>query len=319
MFRKTVSQAVNRRRLSISSPLRTLGGYQQTFSYSSIPKRGLATVRPNDLLMDEQEQKETVDPFRQPATTLDPFHPKFATANTASNSDKQGMSHHGGTAHSDSCRHEEAKVDVSQQIRKFLKKTRQRARAGMKADELMVKCPSCSPGKPARLAYSAHLNTHTGSFVCTSCFEQGPWDKYVQLASRRTFKNTIPKRNAADPAPFYFAEDLLGKLQDNLVNHENIYNTLTGTEQGQLRLKPEALQEFGVALGYVNPGKKVLHKVGSLVHGTDHSVPCLVFPRTAYRTNRFIEDSELNGRRPASDKQPRHSAPLSSMLKDIAD
>ncbi|KAJ2716360.1 hypothetical protein H4R19_000692 [Coemansia spiralis] len=181
--------------------------------------------------------------------------------------------------------------DIANGIREFLASTRQRPRAGLKADELLVKCPVCSPGKPRRLAYSAHLNTGTGSFVCTNCFEQGSWDKYQELARRRTFQNTIPKRRPTDPPPPTFAEATLLRLQHNLVAHEDIYATLTGSDKGQLRLRPEVLAQYGVGLGFVDAGTPEITSLDALADGSDHAVPCLVFPRTAYRTNSFIEDA----------------------------
>ncbi|KAI8323289.1 hypothetical protein GQ54DRAFT_296849 [Martensiomyces pterosporus] len=217
----------------------------------------------------------------------------------------------------------EHREELARSIRDFLGSTRQRPRAGLKPDELLVKCPACSPGKPRRLAYSAHLNTNTGAFVCTGCFEQGPWEKYQELASRRNFQNTIPKCRVADPAPFEFAEHMLVRLQQNLVAHEEIYATLTGQEKGQLRLKPEVLAQYGVGLGFINPEVPEVEDLEALVEGSDESVPCLVFPRTAFRTNSFIEDTPQHA---GSSRSLPKAAPkkegrgaLSSMLSDIQD
>ncbi|KAJ2558510.1 hypothetical protein EV175_000746 [Coemansia sp. RSA 1933] len=180
-------------------------------------------------------------------------------------------------------------------IREFLETTRQRPRAGLKADELLVKCPVCSPGKARRLAYRAHLNTSTGAFVCTGCFEQGPWEKYQELARRRTFQNSIPRGSrSVDPAPFEFAEATLEQLQRNLVGHTEIYAALTGYEKGQLRLRPDVLQRYGVGLGYVDPEVPEIKDLGELAESMSSStVACLVFPRTAFRTNSFIEGSSV--------------------------
>ncbi|KAJ2160283.1 hypothetical protein GGF46_002395 [Coemansia sp. RSA 552] len=179
-------------------------------------------------------------------------------------------------------------LDVGQSIREFLASTRQRPRAGLKADELVVKCPVCSPGKPRRLAYSAHLSTSTGGFVCTNCFEQGTWEKYQELARRRNFQNTIPKSRLTDPPPFEFAEDTLMRLRQNLADHEEIYTALTG----QQKLQPATLARYGVGLGFVEAGTPELVDIQALIEGSDDSTPCLVFPRTAFRTNSFIEDTK---------------------------
>ncbi|KAJ2847986.1 hypothetical protein IWW36_003559 [Coemansia brasiliensis] len=180
---------------------------------------------------------------------------------------------------------------LEQSIRDFLRKTRQRPRAGLKSDELVVKCPQCSPGKSRRLAYSAHLNTTSGAFVCTNCFEQGSWEKYQELAQRRNFQNTIPRSRATDPPPFEFAEDTLKQLRSNLLKHEEIFAALTGHEKGQLRLHPKVLTQYGVGLGFLDASASEIPNVQALTDGCDHAVPCLVFPRTAFRTNSFIENT----------------------------
>ncbi|KAJ2806033.1 hypothetical protein H4R20_001849 [Coemansia guatemalensis] len=219
-----------------------------------------------------------------------------------------------------------ARYDLERSIREFLDSTRQRARAGLKPDELVVKCPMCSPGKPRRLAYSAHLSTSTGAFVCTNCFEQGPWEKYQELAKRRIFQNTIPKCQTTEPPPFEFARATLRQLQTNLIAHEEIYTALTGHDKGQLKLNPKVLAQYGVGLGFVNTETPEIDDMQALVEGSDYSVPCLVFPRTAFRTNSFIEGNvetesssalplqpaagPLRGGRKAKNKA------LSSMLKD---
>ncbi|KAJ2306043.1 hypothetical protein IWW55_001640 [Coemansia sp. RSA 2706] len=207
---------------------------------------------------------------------------------------------------------------VSHSIREFLQSTRQRPRAGLQPDELVVKCPTCSPGKPRRLAYSAHLNTETGAFVCTSCFEQGPWEKYQELAMRRNFQNTIPKTRVSDPPPFEFAEHTLEQLRANLNQHEEIFAALTGQDKGQLRLRPEALARYGVGLGFIDTEIPEITDMKALVEGSDHAVPCLVFPRTAFRTNSFIENNTPS---PAAKplQQPdsrRLSRTISSMISD---
>ncbi|KAJ2183264.1 hypothetical protein GGH18_004958, partial [Coemansia sp. RSA 530] len=201
-------------------------------------------------------------------------------------------------------------------IRDFLGSTRQRPRAGLKADELVVKCPVCSPGKPRRLAYSAHLSTQTGAFVCTNCFEQGSWDKYQELAMRRNFQNTIPRTRATDPPPFEFAETTLVQLRTNLVAHEEIYAALTGHEKGQLRLRPEILAQYGVGLGFLDTGVPEISDVQALVEGSDHAVPCLVFPRTAFRTNSFIEGTSSLADIANSTAQ-QNKGVISSMLSEM--
>ncbi|KAJ1866970.1 hypothetical protein LPJ78_001394 [Coemansia sp. RSA 989] len=195
---------------------------------------------------------------------------------------------------------------LEQSIRDFLQKTRQRPRAGLKSDELVVKCPQCSPGKSRRLAYSAHLNTTSGSFVCTNCFEQGTWEKYQELAQRRNFQNTIPKSRTTDPPPFEFAEDTLEQLRSNLVEHEEIFAALTGHEKGQLRLHPKLLTQYGVGLGFLDASVSEIPNVQALTNGSDHAVPCLVFPRTAFRTNSFIDTFDTA----ASHTQPQQKGSL---------
>ncbi|KAJ2778743.1 hypothetical protein GGI15_004080, partial [Coemansia interrupta] len=180
---------------------------------------------------------------------------------------------------------------LTKSIREFLGSTRQHARAGLKPDELIVKCPGCSPGKPRRLAYSAHLNTHTGSFVCTNCFAQGSWDKYLELASKKKFQNTIPRTRSSDPPPLEIPAKMLASLQQNLVAHEDVYGWLTGTEErSQRRLSAETLAAYGVGLGFVDPSVPEVTELDLLVEGADHMVPCLVYPRTTFRTNSFFED-----------------------------
>ncbi|KAJ2856020.1 hypothetical protein J3B02_001843 [Coemansia erecta] len=200
--------------------------------------------------------------------------------------------HNSDTASSNSSSSSDGPHDaLTHSIRQFLVSTRQNPRAGLKPDELIVKCPECSPGKPRRLAYSAHLNTHTGEFVCTSCFAQGPWDKYRELAARRTFQNTIPRTRSTDPPPFRIDEGTLAKLQHNLEAHEDVFAGLTGHGEGQLRLSRDALRKYGVGLGFVDASVPVVEDLELLVAGSDNAAPCLAFPRTTFRTNSFIEDT----------------------------
>ncbi|KAJ1898518.1 hypothetical protein LPJ66_002692 [Kickxella alabastrina] len=187
---------------------------------------------------------------------------------------------------------EAAPEALADNIRDFLMSTRQRPRAGLKPDELLVKCPECSPGKPRRLAYSAHLSTHTGDFVCTSCFAQGSWDKYRELATRRPFQNSIPRTaRTAEQEPFEIDDEALVQLQHNLREHEAAWQGLTGQGDGQLRLTPEVLAQYGVGLGFVDCAVPEIVDMRALASGSSSpsAVPCLVFPRTAFRTNSFID------------------------------
>ncbi|KAJ1731343.1 hypothetical protein LPJ61_002580 [Coemansia biformis] len=252
------------------------------------PSRQLATVQP-DAEAPKSESKADSSDGRWPAALRhpDPLQSASAQALFAGSVASSSSGGCGGDGHgADVCG---PRQELEKSIREFLGSTRQRPRAGLKADELVVKCPVCSPGKPRRLAYSAHLNTGTGTFVCTNCFEQGPWEKYQELARRRTFQNTIPKHRSTDPPPFEFAGATLQRLQQNLADHEEIYEALTGHDNGQLRLRPDVLAQYGVGLGFVDAGIPEIASLESLADGSDHAVPCLVFPRTAFRTNSFIE------------------------------
>ncbi|KAJ2348882.1 hypothetical protein GGF43_004492 [Coemansia sp. RSA 2618] len=242
--------------------------------------RRLATMQPAESVLEVEDEDGTKPNHGDPWAKPDPFrHAASANRVTKGNSgDCSEHSHHDET--------------LEHNIRTFLSSTRQRPRAGLKPDELVVKCPMCSPGKPRRLAYSAHLSTATGAFVCTNCFEQGPWEKYQELAMRRNFQNTIPRTRATDPAPFEFAEEMLVQLQTNLAAHEEIFAALTGQEKGQLRLRADVLARYGVGLGFIDTSTPEITDVRALVEGSDHAVPCLVFPRTAFRTNSFIENAQ---------------------------
>ncbi|KAJ2720303.1 hypothetical protein GGI07_004679 [Coemansia sp. Benny D115] len=182
---------------------------------------------------------------------------------------------------------------LAQSIREFLVTTRQRPRAGLKADELLVKCPQCSPGKPRRLAYSAHLSTRTGNYVCTSCFSQGSWDKYRELAAQRPFQNTIPRVRSTDPEPLAIADEQMQAMQENLRSHQPIWSTLVD----EMKLSPDALREYAVGLGWISPGVPEIHDSADLLHThpDDAKVPCLVFPRTAFATNTFIGKAPGSG------------------------
>ncbi|KAJ2807706.1 hypothetical protein H4S07_003540, partial [Coemansia furcata] len=283
-------------------------------------RRYLASVKAHELVDDKPVKTVNSDQWLKTVQGIDPFSKAQSGVYGSSASPAKVDSS------SDTCSaHHSHELEDS--IRDFLSTTRQRPRAGLKADELVVKCPVCSPGKSRRLAYSAHLNTNTGAFVCTGCFEQGSWDRYQELAMRRNFQNTIPKSRATDPPPFEFAEATLMQLQTNLANHEEIYTALTGQEKGQLRLKPEILAQYGVGLGFVNTAIPEILNLEALVEGCDQSVPCLVFPRTAFRTNSFIEGSKdsdnvldsaqsaISTGRPSS----QGSAALSSMIEDATD
>ncbi|KAJ1665156.1 hypothetical protein IW140_003570 [Coemansia sp. RSA 1813] len=271
-------------------------------------RRQLATIRPD---------KSTPEPAQKSGQWIDrtqgaeQTHSQTAVFHTAA---PEPASAESATAH-DSCTHicdETHKLEHS--IREFLGSTRQRPRAGLKPDELLVKCPVCSPGKARRLAYMAHLNTTTGSFVCTGCFEQGSWEKYQELACRRNFQNSIPKGSrTTDPAPFEFAEETLVRLQENLVRHEEIYTALTGREKGQLRLRPDVLARYGVGLGFINPEILEVKELSELVEASDHAIPCLVFPRTAFRTNSFIEGTNIDTQTHGT------GSSLSSILNDTKD
>ncbi|KAJ2594709.1 hypothetical protein GGF39_004106 [Coemansia sp. RSA 1721] len=202
---------------------------------------------------------------------------------------------------------------LAHSIRVFLDSTRQNPRAGLKPDELIVKCPECSPGKPRRLAYSAHLNTNSGEFVCTSCFAQGPWEKYRELAARRTFQNTIPRSRSTDPPAPSIDENTLAGLRMNLEMHEEIFQKLTGHGVGQMRLSSDALRKYGVGLGFVDSTTPVVEDVQLLVDGADHVVPCLAFPRTTFRTNSFIEDAQHDTKTATASADSSSSSSSSSL------
>ncbi|KAJ1824705.1 hypothetical protein GGH91_000888 [Coemansia sp. RSA 2671] len=286
-------------------------------------RRFLATVKAHEILEEKPAKSTNSDQWLKTVQGIDPFGKAQARVYGSSTSAlaEEGSVPDGTTTCPDHHTHE-----LEHSIRDFLSTTRQRPRAGLKSDELVVKCPVCSPGKSRRLAYSAHLNTNTGAFVCTSCFEQGSWDKYQELAKRRNFQNTIPKSRATDPPPFEFAEATLMQLQNNLLNHEEISAALTGHDKGQLRLRPEVLAQYGVGLGFVDTTIPEILDLESLVEGCDHSVPCLVFPRTAFRTNSFIESSKdssvVDTGRPALSTgrtRSQGSAAISSMIEDESD
>ncbi|KAJ1736546.1 hypothetical protein LPJ72_001300 [Coemansia sp. Benny D160-2] len=287
---------------------------------ATIPARGIMADRRQRLLATIQPQqqqqpqlagvKSAAEALREQTAAL---HAAAATSSTASAAD----------AHThDNCQQQQQQKGLEQSIRDFLKSTRQRPRAGLKADELLVKCPVCSPGKPRRLAYMAHLNTTSGAFVCTGCFEQGPWEKYQTLASSRNFQNSIPKgKRVTEPAPFEFADATLMRLQQNLVRHEEIFAALTGNEKGQLRLRPDVLARYGVGLGFANPDEPEVTDLEALANGSDHTAPCLVFPRTAFRTNSFIEASSSSsssgsGGNGSNSSGSRSVSGLSSILRD---
>ncbi|KAJ2004307.1 hypothetical protein GGI04_001506 [Coemansia thaxteri] len=310
-------------------------------------RRYLATVKTHEALAGKaNETGKTADTDRwlKSVQGIDPFkqvHPRTSTSTSTSTNTSAAIStgegeggptaaagtdcsRHGecGHAHQSHSHSHSHNNQLEHSIREFLGSTRQHPRAGLKADELVVKCPVCSPGKPRRLAYSAHLNTNTGAFVCTGCFEQGSWEKYQELARRRNFQNTIPRSRATDPPPFEFAETTLMRLQSNLTNDSDIYAALTGQEKGQLRLRPEVLAQYGVGLGFVNADIPEIPDLAALAEGSGGSVPCLVFPRTAFRTNSFIEssrDSDPEIVLPAGyggrARGPRNAA-LASMIED---
>ncbi|KAJ2505186.1 hypothetical protein GGF44_002166, partial [Coemansia sp. RSA 1694] len=266
-------------------------------------RRYFATVKAHDMLEDKPAKSTNSSPWIRTIHGVDPFS-KNATrvyASSAASPAEEAPSNETNTddgtvsCPDHHCHEVEHNHELEHSIRDFLSSTRQRPRAGLKPDELMVKCPVCSPGKSRRLAYSAHLNTNTGAFVCTGCFEQGSWDRYQELAKRRNFQNTIPKSRTTDPPPFEFAEATLMRLQNNLAIHEEIYAALTGQEKGQLRLRPEVLAQYGVGLGFVDTAVPEILDLEALAEGCDNSVPCLVFPRTAFRTNSFIESSKDSG------------------------
>ncbi|KAJ2838274.1 hypothetical protein J3B01_001504 [Coemansia erecta] len=270
-----------------------------TTQHKPAQRRQLATLMPAEA-QDNTKLNDT-DPWTNP----DPFGHTASTRTTHTCSK---------SAAEDIVQSDDGALEHS--IRDFLGSTRQRPRAGLKADELVVKCPVCSPGKPRRLAYSAHLSTQTGAFVCTNCFEQGSWDKYQELAMRRNFQNTIPRTRATDPPPFEFAETTLVQLRTNLVAHEEIYAALTGHEKGQLRLRPEILAQYGVGLGFLDTGVPEISDVQALVEGGNHAVPCLVFPRTAFRTNSFIEGTSSLADIANSTAQ-QNKGVISSMLSEM--
>ncbi|KAJ1991592.1 hypothetical protein GGI26_001967 [Coemansia sp. RSA 1358] len=299
-------------------------------------RRLLATIRPDKQLVDdkptESPQKSSqwinkiqgMDPFSRSATKFQKA-PKKPSQTDAAASEELVSADSDTGAHIRSGEHLDSSSDLEHSIREFLASTRQRPRAGLKSDELLVKCPVCSPGKPRRLAYKAHLSTSTGAFVCTSCFEQGSWEQYQELANRRNFQNSIPKSRSTDPAPFEFAEAILMRLRQNIANHEEIFTALTGQEKGQLRLRPEILDQYGVGLGFVNTEIPEITDLDSLAEGCGHSVPCLVFPRTAFRTNSFIEGVSLGDQTKAALVQSdglraqrvnASAAGLSSILND---
>ncbi|KAJ2699832.1 hypothetical protein H4218_002406 [Coemansia sp. IMI 209128] len=286
-------------------------------------RRFLATVKAHEILEEKPAKSTNSDQWLKTVQGIDPFGKAQARVYGSSTGAlaEEDPAPDGTATCPDHHTHE-----LEHSIRDFLSTTRQRPRAGLKSDELVVKCPVCSPGKSRRLAYSAHLNTNTGAFVCTSCFEQGSWDKYQELAKRRNFQNTIPKSRATDPPPFEFAEATLMQLQNNLLNHEEISAALTGHDKGQLRLRPEVLAQYGVGLGFVDTTIPEILDLESLVEGCDHSVPCLVFPRTAFRTNSFIESSKdssvVDTGRPALSTgraRSQGSAAISSMIEDESD
>ncbi|KAJ2051532.1 hypothetical protein GGH13_008609, partial [Coemansia sp. S155-1] len=280
-------------------------------------RRHLATVKAHEILEEKPAKATSSDQWLKTVQGIDPFCKTQSRVygSSASSAVEDDPSADKASACSEHHNHE-----LEHSIRDFLSTTRQRPRAGLKADELVVKCPVCSPGKSRRLAYSAHLNTNTGAFVCTGCFEQGSWDKYQELAKRRNFQNTIPKSRATDPLPFEFAETTLMQLQANLANHEEIYAALTGQEKGQLRLRPSVLAQYGVGLGFVNTAVPEILDLEALAEGCDNSVPCLVFPRTAFRTNSFIESSKDSGAVSSTGRaRGQESAALSSMIEEEED
>ncbi|KAJ2746326.1 hypothetical protein GGI20_001448 [Coemansia sp. BCRC 34301] len=289
-------------------------------------RRLLATVKTHEVLEDKPTKLASSSPWIKTIHGVDPFS-KSPTRVYAPSADSTAEEAQRSESNSEDCSlacpdHHSHPVEhnheLEHSIRDFLSSTRQRPRAGLKPDELMVKCPVCSPGKSRRLAYSAHLNTNTGAFVCTGCFEQGSWDRYQELAKRRNFQNTIPKSRATDPPPFEFAEATLTRLQSNLASHEEIYAALTGQEKGQLRLRPEVLAKYGVGLGFVNTAIPEILDLEALAEGCDHSVPCLVFPRTAFRTNSFIESSKDSGSALSSMIEEDTSDPAGVSIADTA-
>ncbi|KAJ2383579.1 hypothetical protein GGI05_005271, partial [Coemansia sp. RSA 2603] len=118
------------------------------------------------------------------------------------------------------------------------------------------------------------------------------------------FQNTIPRTRGSDPPPFEIPAETLNRLQQNLVAHEEVYGWLTGTDdRSQRKLSAETLAAYGVGLGFVDPSVPEVTDLEQLVEGGDHMVPCLVYPRTTFRTNSFFEDGTAEGEEAAAETQ----------------
>ncbi|KAJ1673626.1 hypothetical protein EV182_004867, partial [Spiromyces aspiralis] len=190
--------------------------------------------------------------------------------------------------------------------------TGQIPRPALSPTELLAKCPKCSPGKPRRQAYSAHINIATGSFNCTNCFTKGAWPDYVYLAKKNKLFSRTRQAQRPEDTPALIDEAVINQLVENLQNHNDTICALCGNGAGQLRFKPETLRLYRVGLGYIRPDSARIN-FAEITEPREGSEKYLIFPRTAFSSTPL--DTLAN--QPDSRQTPLTPPPLPSEFRTV--
>ncbi|KAI8049561.1 hypothetical protein BDF22DRAFT_699345 [Syncephalis plumigaleata] len=143
-------------------------------------------------------------------------------------------------------------------------------RPGTTSLDMAVRCPSCSkssstkgkwPEQPYATQYTARLDKLSGTFNCHSCGINENWIGFLHMIRAPEVvgdANTIGTPLGAsshDSTDYHLPKIDAGAFARHLHDHPDILAWASGTEEGQMHIKPEVLQAYGVGVGHLEMGQ----------------------------------------------------------------
>ncbi|OLY78349.1 Twinkle protein, mitochondrial [Smittium mucronatum] len=148
--------------------------------------------------------------------------------------------------------------------------THQYPRPGLKKTELLVKCPSCSPGKPLKSSYCATLDVESLQYSCNSCFVSGSWDEYKYLAEKELRRPSSDVKHDENNSKMtidsgYFKRgneqfeinhklcvDIVNSNHKRLLEDSTMLKKLIGTKKDDFKFLPSTIERYNVGLMEIN-------------------------------------------------------------------
>ncbi|PVZ98472.1 hypothetical protein BB558_001513 [Smittium angustum] len=202
---------------------------------------------------------------------------------------------------------------IANEMKNLFILTCQYPKPGLKKNELTVKCPNCSPGKPIKTSYTAKIDVEALKYSCSSCFSTGTWDEYSIAAKKKLGQRskaigalstkTLEKNSYFDENNIRTELDHQTRIKTveqlciNLKSDKILLKKLTGSKKNELGFDIKTIEKYNVGAITVDSDTKLD------INNTK---------------SQNVEDIELDSSKPKKITKNEHSQPDSEKITCFA-